>query len=177
MTDNRWVTFDCFGTLVDWRRGFAKILRPRAGGKMLSLLHAYHRLEPRVQAERPFQRYREVLNRSLWLAAQEVGLDWTESDAGVLPQHWSALPVFADVEPALAGLRALGCKIGVLTNSGRAHGRLVTASNLKRVWTRAPRAASKPAMAVLTAQGPDLAEVNARCARRCTPRRCFGRRN
>jgi hypothetical protein len=27
----RWITFDCFGTLVDWHRGFDAILRPMAG--------------------------------------------------------------------------------------------------------------------------------------------------
>jgi 2-haloacid dehalogenase len=112
----RWVTFDCFGTLVDWRTGFSEILRPVAGAKTPSLLQAYHRFEPQVQAERPFRRYHDVLIRSLLLAAQEVGLDLTTSDAEVLPQHWSALPVFPDVEEALAGLRALGCNIGVLTN-------------------------------------------------------------
>ena len=49
----RWVTFDCFGTLVDWHTGFASALRPIAGDRVAELLAAYHRHEPAVEtAER-----------------------------------------------------------------------------------------------------------------------------
>jgi len=34
----RWVTFDCYGTLVDWQAGFAEILQPIAGAKTPGLL-------------------------------------------------------------------------------------------------------------------------------------------
>jgi 2-haloacid dehalogenase len=112
----RWVTFDCFGTLVDWHTGFSEMLRPIAGEETSDLLRAYHRIEPQVVAQRPFQLYRDLLSQSLRLAAREISLDLTERQARMLPEQWAALPVFSDVEKALAGLRAAGCKIGVLTN-------------------------------------------------------------
>jgi 2-haloacid dehalogenase len=48
----RWVTFDCFGTLVDWYSGFATILRPIAGDRTADLLRAYHSFEGQIGAER-----------------------------------------------------------------------------------------------------------------------------
>ncbi len=33
MSGNRWVTFDCFGTLIDWLTGFRAILAPTVGAK------------------------------------------------------------------------------------------------------------------------------------------------
>ena len=29
----RWISFDCFGTLVDWHSGFSAILEPLVGDK------------------------------------------------------------------------------------------------------------------------------------------------
>ena len=113
---SRWITFDCYGTLVDWKTGFSEILGPIAGKRTPELLSAYHPHEPRVQAERPFHPYKQVLTIALSRAASEIGIDITEEQTRSLPQQWSKLPVFGDVEEALAQLRAAGCKLGVLTN-------------------------------------------------------------
>jgi 2-haloacid dehalogenase len=112
----QWVTFDCFGTLVDWQTGFSAILAPIAGGKIGELLRAYHHFEPLIQAERPHRLYKDVLSRSLLRAAEEVRLELSEDQACILSQQWNSLPVFADVEDALAQLRDSGYKLAVLTN-------------------------------------------------------------
>ena len=54
----RWATFDCYGTLVDWNAGIGAALGDE------SLLARYHELEPRVQAEDPGMRYRDVLRET-----------------------------------------------------------------------------------------------------------------
>jgi len=48
VTRTRWVTFDCYGTLVDWQGGFASILSRIAGERVDDLVRAYHRWERRV---------------------------------------------------------------------------------------------------------------------------------
>ena len=111
-----WVTFDCFGTLVDWNSGFTRILAPIAGSRTADLLQAYHVYERRLETERPHRTYKEVLTNSLSLAANEVGIALSEPQTSVLVQAWSSLPVFPDVEPALSILRASGYKTAVLTN-------------------------------------------------------------
>jgi 2-haloacid dehalogenase len=112
----RWITFDCFGTLVDWQSGFTAILKTIAGERTGDLLEAYHRTEPKVEAERPFRTYKQVLEISLLRAASEEGIQLTREQARSLPRQWSRLPVFGDVEEALSRLRPAGYKLGVLTN-------------------------------------------------------------
>lgn len=112
----RWVTFDCFGTLVDWNSGFDAILRPTAGEKTAALIDAYHRAERVLEAESPHRLYRDVLTTGVLTAAGEVGVPMSEQQANALPDRWESLPVFSDVEPMLAGLRAEGYRLGVLTN-------------------------------------------------------------
>jgi 2-haloacid dehalogenase len=112
----RWVTFDCFGTLVDWHAGFTAILREFAGDRVAELLAAYHRHERAVESERPHRLYKDVLAAAVRRAATEIGLSVTDEQAAALPRSWGSLPVFADVEPALAGLRAAGYRVAVLTN-------------------------------------------------------------
>jgi 2-haloacid dehalogenase len=53
---------------------------------------------------------------SLSRAAAEVGLHLTSTQAGALTDSWASLEVFDDVEPMLEGLRAMGCRLAVLTN-------------------------------------------------------------
>ena len=112
----RWVTFDCFGTLVDWHNGFTAIVRPFAGERTADLLRAYHRFEPLLEQESPHRLYKDVLATGLMRAADEIGLPLSESDARRLPQAWGTQPVFGDVEPMLESLRHAGCRLAVLTN-------------------------------------------------------------
>ncbi len=57
-----------------------------------------------------------MLTTGLRAAADEIGVDLSDAQARALPEKWSTLPVFSDVEPMLAGLRAEGYRLGVLTN-------------------------------------------------------------
>jgi 2-haloacid dehalogenase len=112
----RWVTFDCFGTLVDWNTGFAHLLMPLFGSQTPGVMRAYHQFERALEAERPHRLYREVLSAALFCAAAAVGVSISERGARTLPEKWGSLPVFADVEDMLESLRAMGCRLAVLTN-------------------------------------------------------------
>ena len=83
----RWVTFDCFGTLVDWNSGFDAILRPIAGEKTAPLIEAYHRFERLLEAESPHRLYRDVLTEGLMSAAGEIGVPLSETQARALPDR------------------------------------------------------------------------------------------
>jgi 2-haloacid dehalogenase len=115
---DRWLTFDCFGTLIDWRHGIrttGELLFPGRGHEFLD---AYIRLEAEVE-EGPFKRYRAVLTETTRRAAKELGLDVKPDDAGALVAtipHW---PPFPDVGPPLAELRKAGWKLALLTNCDR----------------------------------------------------------
>jgi len=116
MTTDRWVTFDCFGTLIDWHGGYRAILAPLAGARTDALITAYHGFERQLEAERPHRLYRDVLTTGLDRAARQLGLPLPAAEADVLARRWGAQPLYADVPGTLAALRAAGFRIGILTN-------------------------------------------------------------
>jgi 2-haloacid dehalogenase len=116
MASDRWITFDCFGTLIDWHSGYRTILAPIAGERTDELIKAYHGFERALETERPHRLYREVLTLGLAQAAQQIGLPLPPTEADVLVRKWGEQRLFDDVPQALARLRAGGFKIGILTN-------------------------------------------------------------
>lgn len=116
MTVSRWATFDCYGTLVDWESGMAQALEQISPGSAKQLLHAYHQLEPQVEAETPFRLYRDVLAETLRRAAGCQGIRLASGDEHVLAETLRDWPVFSDVAPALIGLRGGGWKLAILSN-------------------------------------------------------------
>jgi 2-haloacid dehalogenase len=100
----RWATFDCYGTLIDWNRG----IRETIGAE---LLERYHEVEPQVEAEEPTRSYREVLTET----ARRLGVADPEELALSLP-NWS---VFPEVTGALERARRGGWKLAILSNTDR----------------------------------------------------------
>jgi 2-haloacid dehalogenase len=116
MTD-RWATFDCYGTLIDWHagiRGVGRRLWPEADPEHLLRLH--HAVEPLVQAGRKIP-YRQVGARTLRAIAAIEGLPLANHDefalADTLPD-WQAFP---EVPAALATLKQRGWRIAILSNT------------------------------------------------------------
>jgi 2-haloacid dehalogenase len=114
---DRWATFDCYGTLVDWMsgiRGSLARLWPDADAE--ALLTLYHQLEPAVQAGRGMA-YRDVMAETLAAVAVLARLDMPPGQEGVLGSSLPAWPVFAEVPAALAELRSRGWRIAILSNT------------------------------------------------------------
>jgi 2-haloacid dehalogenase len=119
MSEIRWATFDCFGTLVDWRHGIATGAELLFPGRGADLLDHYHRHESLVQQEFPGLRYRDVLAETLRRSTRDAGLDLIEDDATVLAAGMPYWPVFPDTRAALTELRAAGWRLALLTNCDR----------------------------------------------------------
>ena len=113
----RWATFDCYGTLIDWDGGIARSLeRLWPGAAATELLERYHEIEPRVQLDSALP-YREVLARALRLLADHEGLELDPRDECALAESLPTWPAFADVPTALAELRARGWRLAILSNT------------------------------------------------------------
>jgi 2-haloacid dehalogenase len=104
-TTERWATFDCYGTLIDWNAGIRRALGSD------ELLERYHELEPQVQSENPGRSYRQVMTE----VARRLGVDDPEALARSLPS-WQPFP---DVRPALEEARERGWKLAALSNTDR----------------------------------------------------------
>src|SRR5215217_2211736 len=119
MAATDWVTFDCFGTLVDWRHGLASSADLLFAGRGAELLERYHVHELAVEAETPAMRYRDVLTESLRRAAADLDLALLDDDASILGATIPYWPVFPDVAAELGALRAAGWRLALLTNCDR----------------------------------------------------------
>lgn len=116
MTGDRWVTFDCFGTLVDWHSGYRRVLSPIAGDRTDELIRAYHEFERSIERERPHRLYKDVLTTGLARGAEKIGLALPKEQSDVIVRNWGELPFYRDVPSSLAALRNAGWKLAMLTN-------------------------------------------------------------
>jgi 2-haloacid dehalogenase len=115
VTSERWATFDCYGTLVDWLGGMRAALQEIAPDAAERLLRAYHELEPAVQGEH-FRRYRDVLAETLRRAAGREDVALSPEGEHVLAETLPRWPVFEDVVPALNELHDAGWRLAILSN-------------------------------------------------------------
>jgi 2-haloalkanoic acid dehalogenase type II len=114
------LTFDCYGTLIDWERGIAEAFAAAAAADGLVLdraavLRAYHEVEPRVQAER-YRRYRDVLALTARAVAQRLGWALTPGRDAFLPESLPGWPPFPDTNEALRRLQNAGHRLLILSN-------------------------------------------------------------
>jgi 2-haloacid dehalogenase len=119
MTD-RWATFDCYGTLIDWhggvRRELERIFGEDAGER---LLKRYHEVEPAIQAAQPTMSYRQVMAETLGAIAAEEGRELTRQEQQALGESLPGWPVHPDVPPALEEARERGWRLVILSNTDR----------------------------------------------------------
>ncbi len=116
----RWATFDCYGTLVDWNGGIHAELEKLFGVERADeLLARYHELEPEIQASNPGMSYREVLTLALEQLASETGLTLPEGEASALARSLADWPVFEDVRAGLTGAHDRGWRLAILSNTDR----------------------------------------------------------
>ena len=115
----RWLTFDCFGTLIDWRHGIRTTGELLFPGRGADFLDSYIRVEAEVETEGSFRRYRAVLTEAAKRVAQKLALDLKPDDATALVSTIPYWPAFDDVGPALSELRREGWRFALLTNCDR----------------------------------------------------------
>ncbi|WP_255950560.1 HAD family hydrolase [Streptomyces odontomachi] len=119
MSEKRWATFDCFGTLVDWRHGIATGIELVVPGRGRELLDVYNRHEPEVQRTHPSLRYGDVLAEAFRRTVAEAKVELVEDDLRVLTAGIPFWPVFPETRQALRELRAAGWNLALLTNCDR----------------------------------------------------------
>ncbi len=99
------LTFDCYGTLIDWETGIWDAFQPLisfnsgAGLGRKAALEAFAAHESRVESKNPGILYPEVLERVHHAVAQQVDLQTSEEldrDFGQSLPHWPAFPDSAE---------------------------------------------------------------------------------
>jgi 2-haloacid dehalogenase len=118
------LSFDCYGTLIDWEAGIAAVLGPWAQDRGLAvddeaLLAVYSDHEARAEAEYPDELYPDILGRSFIELGRQLGVDATEQDARRLAASVPDWPAFGDSHDALVSL-GQHYKLVILSNVDRA---------------------------------------------------------
>ena len=108
------LTFDCYGTLIDWETGIASWLRPFAEASDDALLESFARHEAELEAG-PYRTYREVLAEALRGVGRDFGFEPSDAQAAAFGGSVGSWPAFADSAAALAALKRR-YRLGVITN-------------------------------------------------------------
>lgn len=116
----RVLTFDCYGTLIDWESGILAALRPllAAHGKSLAddkLLELYGELEAEAEAGE-YQRYRKILERVAHGVGKRLGFEASEQEARALPESLKQWPPFPDTVATLRKLKTR-YKLAIVSNT------------------------------------------------------------
>ena len=114
------ISFDCYGTLIDWESGIANALsdwsrRRGAGLERPELLAAFSETEPVVQSADPELPYPEVLRRVAQGIGRSFALPVSDAEAGEFARSIRRWPPFPDTSKALARLQE-HYRLAVLSN-------------------------------------------------------------
>ena len=109
LTDFDALSFDCYGTLIDWEAGIAAVLSRWARSRRLSLdsealLAAFSRHEAAAETGHPQELYPAILARSMRGLGSELGAQVREQDAQALAHSVPSWPAFPDSRAALSTL-------------------------------------------------------------------------
>lgn len=118
------LTFDCYGTLIDWESGMLDALRPAFAQRRPdltdeALLEAHGRSEHDLQAAHPKMLYSEILRRTYLALAKEFGIATDEAAAARYAASIKNWPAFPDTAAALQYLKRY-YKLVILSNVDRA---------------------------------------------------------
>jgi len=115
----RWATWDCYGTLIDWNTGIGTVLGELFGEtERARLLDRYHVVEPEVQAER-YRTYREVLDLVTARLADEEGRGLADGERTMMSESLADWPAFPEVPERLQELVDRGWSLVILSNCDR----------------------------------------------------------
>lgn len=118
-----WLTFDCYGTLIQWDEGLAAAVNrilsrsPGCGASFERLMALYDAKEHELEGQKPHLRFRDVAGRALDYALTQLGVPPGPEDAAELTDAISTMPPFPEVPFALAQLKRMGFKLCIISNT------------------------------------------------------------
>jgi 2-haloalkanoic acid dehalogenase type II len=117
-----WLTFDCYGTLIQWDEGLLaamdRILSAKGGNiDQKAFIATYDRHEHALEEERPHRSFREVSALALEKAMGEFGLSFTPDDAEILTSSIGRMPPFPEVVETLGQLKSAGFRLAIISNT------------------------------------------------------------
>lgn len=115
-----WLSFDCYGTLVDWESGIrdtvSNVLTLHGiHSSTPEILAMFSEIEPEVQARPGYLRYRDVLHEVMQSIGTKLNLAFSDDELDSLAESLPNWPIFPDVAGALQTLKER-YKLAVISN-------------------------------------------------------------
>lgn len=115
------VSFDCYGTLIDWDAGASAFFQDWSASRNVPFdgntgLSKFAQAQYRHQQSRPFKGYRQVLADAFADMAIELGISVDRADLDAFAASVGTWPAFNDTVASLRSLKAHGCHLAVLSN-------------------------------------------------------------
>src|SRR5215813_11713853 len=115
----RLITFDCYGTLIDWENGMLAAMRPifsRNGEKTddVRLLELYGEIEAELEAG-PYLPYRQVLAEATQRMGQRLGMEISKQQGAEFAESLTRWKPFSDTVVSLQSL-AKKFQLGIISN-------------------------------------------------------------
>ncbi len=117
-----WITFDCYGTLIQWDEGLRNAVATILGSKPETidaeeLIATYDRHEHALEQTRPHRSFRAVAGEALGLALRSLGARADAADTRILTDAIGRMPPFPEVIGTLARLKEAGFKLCIVSNT------------------------------------------------------------
>ncbi|MGY4638569.1 2-haloacid dehalogenase [Pseudomonas sp. TE24901] len=118
-----WLTFDCYGTLIQWDEGLRaavdRILDAKGDHQVdrETLISVYDHHEHALEQTPPHRSFRTLAGLGLQLALKELGLSASPDDAAILTDSIGAMPPFPEVLGTLNQLKQQGYKLCIVSNT------------------------------------------------------------
>ncbi|MEM5340332.1 haloacid dehalogenase type II [Paraburkholderia azotifigens] len=118
-----WLTFDCYGTLIQWDEGLqhavAAILASKRAAAIdpRAFIAVYDRHEHALEQTPPHRSFREVAGEALRIALDEFDLHADDNDIRMLTERISAMPPFPEVVDTLRALKEAGYRLCIVSNT------------------------------------------------------------
>jgi 2-haloalkanoic acid dehalogenase type II len=109
-----WVTFDCYGTLIDWDNGIRRFFASVPGATP-DMLDEWEEIQFHM-VQGPYRRYRDILADSLRETLARRGLPAQPEAEAAFAESLPTWTPFADTNAALERLKAKGLKLGIVSN-------------------------------------------------------------
>lgn len=120
----QWLTFDCYGTLIQWDEGLleqvrALLQRKGIAGSEDDFIRIYDEYEHALEQQRHerFLSFREVSERSLRNTLNDLGVGYEDGEAQAFVDRISHMPPFPEVLETLAWLKQQGFKLCIVSNT------------------------------------------------------------
>jgi 2-haloalkanoic acid dehalogenase type II len=115
------ITFDCYGTLIDWETGIKNAFRSAMSqtgvsqGLEAKAFELYEEEERRIEKEKPHLLYRDVLSKTSLSVARKIGWNLPAAQSNFLAKQLPTWTPFSDTNPSLEKLSRKRT-LGILSN-------------------------------------------------------------